>query len=164
MNNAIFKRALRFVGLSFAIILAVGVSNGVLAQREAEIFKIYSNDTVIGLAPGQTLRLSIFNPAPNAAGPHVKVYTGTGLAVLSGSHTPLKSGEFDSFNISYSDLEQMSGEPGTGRRQIRVELAIVYTGLESDARRIRSTYELVDTATGQTILIGMLLPAIQKVR
>jgi hypothetical protein len=58
----------------------------------------------------------------------------------------------------------MPGESATGRRQIRADMTIVFTGLESEARIFRPSFELVDEVRGQSILIGMLLPAIQKVR
>ena len=164
MNIAIIKRASGFVALAFAIVLSVGVSNEISAQRATDTYSIYSNDTMVGMAPGQELHLMIFNGAPNTVVPNVRVYDRTGTVLLSGVHTPLRSGQFDAFHLNYSDLPQMSGETGTGRREVRIELAMTYTGLEADARRIKSTYDLVDTATGQSILIGLLLPAVQKVR
>lgn len=164
MNIAVFTKASRLALLSFAILLSVGVSSEASAQRSADTFSISSNDTMVGIAPAQGFRLMIYNGAANTVVPQVKIYSGTGTLLLSGSHTPLAPGQFDSFKLNYSDLEQMPSEPGTGRREVRVELFMSYTGLEIEAKRIRSTYDLIDTATGQSILIGMLLPAIQKVR
>ena len=164
MNIAILKRASAFVALAFAIIFTVGTSSEILAQRAADTYSIYSNDTMVGLAPGQELKIKIFNGAANTVVPNVKVYTWNGNVVLSGVHTPLGPGQFDSFKLNYSDLEQIPGEPQTGRREVRIELAMIYEGTEADARRIRSAYDLVNPTTGQSILIGMLLPAVQKVR
>ena len=164
MNIAIFKKASAFVAVAFAIVLTFGISNEVSAQRAADTYFISSNDTIIGLTPDQTLRLMIFNGSANTVVPQVRVYTGTGTLLLSGSHTPLASGQFDNFNLNYSDLGQMPGEPGTGRRQVRIEVSMFSSGTEADAQRIRLGWDLVNATTGQTILVGMLLPAIQKVR
>ncbi|HKP68437.1 MAG TPA: hypothetical protein VJV05_04080 [Pyrinomonadaceae bacterium] len=167
MNIAIFTRVAGLAVLSFAILLGLGASNETSAQRSADAHGTYSistTDTMVGIAPGQGFRLMIYNGAANTVVPQVKIYSGTGTLLLSGSHTPLAPGQFDSFKLNYTDLEQIPGEPGTGRREVRIELFMSYTGLEADAKRIRQTYDLIDTATGQSILIGMLLPAIQKVR
>ena len=164
MNIAIIRRASAVVTVAFAIILSVGISNEASAQRTADTYSIYSNDTVVGLAPSQQLRITIFNGAQNTVVPNVKVYAWNGNVLLSGVHTPLGPGQFDSFKLNYTDLGQIPGETGTGRRDVRIELAMTYTGEEADAKRIRATYDLVDTATGRSILVGMLLPAIQKVR
>jgi hypothetical protein len=150
--------------LAFALIFTAGISSEAFAQREGESFRIVANDTVMGLVPGQTLRMTVFNPSLVGAGGHVKVFSGTGQILLSAQNTYIGAGEFRSFDINYTDLEQMEGEPGTGRRQIRTDLTISFSGLESDARRFHPSFELFDTARGTTILIGMLLPAVQKVR
>ena len=164
MNIAMFTRASLVVAVAFAIILSAGTSSEVLAQRAADTYSIFSDDTIVGLAPQQRLKLRIFNGARNPVVPNVRVYSATGTLLLSGVHTPLSPGQFDSFNLDYSHVEQLPGDPGTGRREVRIELWMTYTGLETDAQRIKSTYDLVDAVTGQSILVGMLLPAIQKVR
>ena len=164
MNIKLFSKTSRFVVAAFILILTVGIWNETLAQTRVKTF-VCASDTTIGLSPGQTLRFVFFNPTANTiAGPHVKVFDGNGTLLLDASHTPLGSGQFDWFDINYSDLPQLATEGNTGRRQIRTNVTITYTGLESEAELFRPTWELVDTATGQTLLIGMLLPAIQKVR
>jgi hypothetical protein len=143
----------------------MGASSVASAQRGGDSFRIVANDMVIGLVQGQKLRLTVFNPSPStAAGAHVKVFDGSGFLLLSSENVAVPGGEFRTFDISYNDLGQMPGESATGRRQIRADMTIVFTGLESEARIFRPSFELVDEVRGQSILIGMLLPAIQKVR
>jgi hypothetical protein len=165
MNIKLFSKTSQFVIAAFVLILTVGIWNETLAQQRQVKTYICPSDVTMGLAPGQTLRLVFYNPTENTiAGPHVRVFTGTGASLLDARHTPLGAGQFDWFDINYSDLPQLAGEGNTGRRQIRINATITYTGVESEAELFRPSWELVDTATGQTQLIGLLLPAIQKVR
>ena len=165
MKVTIFSDTFRGAALAFVLIMIAGISNVALAQRSEGTYLIQSSDTMIGIAPGQTLRLTFFNPTSNTiAGPHVRVFNGSGDSLIDARHRPLAAGEFDSFDIRYSDIEQIAGEGGTGRRQIRTDISIVYTGLESEAKLFRPTWEMVDSVNGQSVLIGLLLPAVQKVR
>ena len=165
MNITQFSRKFRVVAAAFAIIFAIAVSSETSAQQREATYLISTNDTMMGLAPGQTLRLNFYNPTrETVAGPHVRVFDGAGELLLSYDHTPIGAGRFDSFDINFADLELKVGENGTSRRQIRVATSIVFTGLESEAKLFRPTWELINTATGESILIGMLLPAVQKVR
>jgi hypothetical protein len=145
-------------------ILGIGVISKASAQREQiDTFSIVANGGVAVL-PNERLKLTVYNPTGVPATSHVKVFSGTGQILLSSANTYVGAGEFHSYDISYTDLGQAATEPQTGRRQVRIEGTVLYTGLESDARRIWSTYDLTSTVTGQSILVGMLLPAIQKVR
>ena len=165
MNITQSLRNLRFFAMALALVVSVGASTEIFAQRNHGTYLISTDDTVMGIAPGQTLRLTFYNPtADTVAGPHVRVFDGAGTLLLSYDHTPIESRRFDSFDIPYPALGLMFGEIGSGRRQVRVTTSIVFTGLESDANLFRPTWELIDTQSGQSILIGMLLPAVQKVR
>lgn len=176
--------SVKFIFAVAAIFLFAGASFEVSAQRGSDTFRLVTDDWSVGVAPGQTVRLTIFNPVrPTTAtssaetwgvddgviitgGPmgHVRVFDGSGHSVFSSENVFIPPGEFRTFDIKYADLAAAPAESSTGRRQIRTEMTIVFTGLESDARRFHPTFELVNSETGQTILIGMLLPAIQKVR
>jgi hypothetical protein len=159
------SRYFRLFALAFALVVGVGASTNTLAQRSQGTYLISTDDAIMGIAPDQTLRLTFFNPTTETvAGPQVRVFDGADNLLLSYNHTPIGSRRFDSFDIPYSALGQMFGEIGSGRRQVRVTTSIVFTGLESDAKLFRPTWELMNTTSGESILIGMLLPAVQKVR
>lgn len=155
---------LRPLAAALLLMLAIGAISETQAQREQSgTFRIVSSGG-IALLPNEKARLTHYNPTPAPFTGHVKVFSGTGQILLSADNNYIGAGEFLFHDIAYTDLDQVPSDPQTGRRQIRVETTITYTGLESDARRIWSTYDLVNASTGQTILVGMLLPAIQKVR
>lgn len=178
------SNSIRFVIAVAAIFVFAGAAFEVSAQRGSDTFKIVADDWLVGVAPGQTVRLTVFNPVQRTTvassaevsgvddgviitgGPmgHVRVFDGAGLSVFSSENIFIPPGEFRTFDIKYADLAAVPAESSTGRRQIRTDMTISFTGLESDARRFHPTFELVDSETGQTILIGMLLPAVQKVR
>ena len=165
MNIMQFLRSFRGAVAAFALIFVMGIASETFAQRTQSTYLITTNDTIMGLASDQTLRLNFYNPtAATVAGPQVRIYDGAGGLLLSYDHTPIGAGRFDSFDVNYADLDLNAGDNSTGRRQIRVATSIVFTGLESEAMLFRPTWELLNSSTGQTILIGMLLPAVQKVR
>ena len=62
---------------------------------------------------------------------------------------------------------RVSGEPVTGRVQLWIEIESFLSSTtpteERSADVLLPTFELIDDGTGKTILIGHLLPAIQKV-
>ena len=165
MNITQFSRHFRVVAVTFALILVIGASSETVAQRNEGTYLISTNDTMMGLGPSQKLRLNFFNPTrETVAGPHVRIYDGAGELLLSYDHTPIGAGRFDSFDVNYTDLDLKIVGSTTVRRQIRVATSIVFTGLESDATLFRPTWELINATTEESILIGMLLPAVQKVR
>jgi hypothetical protein len=165
MNITQFSRRFRVFTAAFALIFVIGLSTETFAQRSEATYLITTNDTIMGLAPDQRLILHFYNPTrETVAGPHVRVYDGAGDLLLSYDHTPIGAGRFDSFTINYTDLELRAGENGTVRRQIRVATSMVFTGPETEAALFRPSWELVNATTGEAILIGMLLPAVQKVR
>ena len=164
MNIKLFSKTSVFLVAGFILILTAGVWNETSAQTRIHTY-LCSSDVSVGLAPNNTLRLLVYNPTANTIpGPHIKVFNGSATPLLSGSTGPIGPGEFGWFDIRYSDIPQVVAEGDTGRKQIRANIAISFTGLESDAPLLRPSWELTDTPTGQSILIGLLLPAVQKVR
>ena len=165
MNTTLFSRNFRIVAAAFALIFVMGVSSQTFAQRSEATYLISTNDTIMGLASDQKLVLHFYNPTrETVSGPHVRVFDSAGEPLLSYDHTPIGAGRFDSFTINYADINWQFGENSTERRQIRVTTSMIFTGTESEAKLFRPSWELVSATTGQTILIGMLLPAVQKVR
>ena len=122
----------------------------------------------IGIVGGQTIRVGHFamgDGSVRAVGGHVKVFDGAGVAVMDIPIREVQLGESDHIDIRRRDLSHV-GDPLTGRLQIRLEILVVY----ADSRRktgdstgvFPPSFELVSDETGQSILIGLLLPAIQK--
>lgn len=172
MRYSIFKTTF-IVGL---FVLATATAS--FAQRThtgVETVRVLSNHT-FSLMPGGVVRFVIVNqPARNAGQNqdgfddvivgtvmgHVKASTWTGNVVLTNDAT-IGSGQTSTIEIKYSDLERVEADPATGRRRFRVDLTIDVAGAGSEVPKILPVLKSLDG--GKTWRIGLLLPAVQKVR
>ncbi len=134
-----------------------------VGQTEVKFFITPS----IGIVSGQTIRIGHFamgDGSVRALGGHVKVFDGAGASVLEFPIREVQPGESDHIDIRRSYLSHV-GDPNTGRLQVRIEVTVVYARIRKDSDGIMPpSFELVDEEKGTTILIGLLLPAVQKVR
>ena len=117
-----------------------------------------------GIVPGQTLRVSLFNPLSSASeagsdaqsksfSGHVKVFDASGNLIAQSADLVVAPGELRYFDIIRHALP-LPGEPGTGRLQVRMEARISRTNpvqLENAVEVFyRSSYEVIDNSTGRT--------------
>lgn len=123
-----------------------------------------------GLLPGHFLRFNLYNPSPAGtpvARGHVRVFDGRSGLLAVTDEVEICAGCFNSIDIARESFN-LPGDPNTGRLQVRAEVEISTwvpnTRSETPAIEFPTSYELVNRESGQTILIGMLLPAVQKVR
>ena len=133
--------------------------------------------TPVGMALEQTLRITVFNPLPPApAGEDGRKYKmlvaplildADGQAIARADEIALAPGQSHSFDFRRADLPS-SGEPGTGRLQVRSEIRHRYVNgfvarFSAGGRSLNvpGTLELVDEGTGTSHL---LVPAVQKIR
>ena len=114
----------------------------------------------VGLAPGQKLRLTLFNPAGDPVRAQAQIHHSGGIIVGmgDGSVRLVRGGTFHSFDLNRSDI-LASGEEGTGRLQLR---ASCHIRMAQPWRRIdglavsMETIEIVD-GTSNTILVGEVI-------
>jgi hypothetical protein len=154
---------------------------------------VYAGTLNVSLKRGQTLRIRIASTNNRGrggsssggddviiAGPimgHVKVFSAsTGQVLYKTDEARILAGESRSFDINSDDLpardvnDMYIFQSPNRRARVRVEVVIVVPATEKGqdgvprASKFPTTYELVDKGSGKTILIGQLLPAIQKVR
>jgi hypothetical protein len=121
-----------------------------------EGFQIISagKDSLIGIVPGQTLRVSAMNPFDPSVGDDrkfkmlfaVTVLGADGTVIAESDEITLDPGEFHFFNFKRSDLP-VSGEPG-GRLQARV----MFNKLKLKTE-FPSSVEIVDESTGKTTVM-----------
>ena len=163
-----------------ALIVALGLFAAQAAGQTVtgSSFNVNSRDVAaVGLVPGQTLRITVFNPGETAQSGESKpiqikvgLLNNRGELLYETAEADIPAGGFHSFDIRREDITA-AGEPRTGRLQVRVELVIeVARGRDEggDTSRgqttvVQGTLELIDNDSGKTA-IGLLLPAIQKVR
>src|SRR5262245_16377511 len=74
----------------------------------------------VGLAPGQRLRLTLFNPDGEPVRAQARSHHSGGIQILmgDGSVRTVRGGTFHFFDLNRSDIP-VTGEEGTGRLQLR---------------------------------------------
>lgn len=154
-----------------ALLFLVGTTAGAQALTKAG-----TGTPILGLTPGQTMRVTVFNPGgpgrggESATTAHVKVFDGRGGLLHQTPEADVPPGGFHSFDIDRAGIPA-AGEPRTGRLQVRVEIVIsapaeggangnTYTG---GTVIIEGALELINNDTGETA-VALLLPAIQAAR
>lgn len=131
------------------------------------------NAGTIGLVPGQTAQIAVPNFALQDGSVKfvkstINVYDRGGNLLYQ--NIWINQHELGHlFTLRHGDFS-VPGEPGTDRVQLWIELELVLSvapqRLAEDpaAGLLPPTYEVIDDASGKTVLFGMLLPAIQKVK
>lgn len=108
----------------------------------------------VGLAPRQSLRLTIFNPdgSPLRAQARVRHTGGANFVFGDGS---VRGGTFHSFDLKRSDIP-LPGEDGTGRLQLSASISYDRPGPPGGIDRVVAFMEIVEAADGSsnTILLG----------
>jgi hypothetical protein len=142
------------------------METSVHAQRPPHAFQIISAGGDVGLARGQTLRytwVELKPPAPRGRefvllGIQVRVLAANGLVVAQAEAPAMGAGTSQSFDF-IRDQISLPGEPGTGRLQLRLDVAVAYAsafGIEASGVRQQileafdDAAEVIDTLTGRT--------------
>jgi hypothetical protein len=115
----------------------------------------------IGLAPGQSLRLTLFNPDGEPVRARAQVHTSTiQVGMGDGSVRLVRGGTFHSFDLNRSDIP-VTGEEGTGRVQLRascwIRVSQPWTKIDGLAVSLE-TIEISD-GTSNTILVAEVFPS-----
>ncbi len=121
----------------------------------------FGNDMLMGFAPGQTLRVSLFNPPSSGSeaqrkpvGGRVKLFDSRGNLIAQSPDLVIPPGEFRPIEFNRYALP-LPGEPGTGRLQVRVRLEVAtadpfsFTTDPKATGQLAASYELIDN-TGKT--------------
>jgi hypothetical protein len=137
---------------------------------DADGFQIISagKDHLLGIAPGQSLRLSASNPLSRGeVGRTFKplfaflVADVDGRVLAQSAAITLDSGQAHSFHVTYQELAVNAS--ATGRLQVRIELRRFFPGIASRVSQgsrdaAPASLELVDTASGRTVLFTSQKP------
>lgn len=170
MNSSIALRHVA-VALIFSAFITVAAVHNVSAQGNGNPREARFLSTPISVAPGQSIRVGIFNPVfadgsvRTVRGGHVKVFSGSGEVLFEIPFGPIRPGAFQQIDIDRGHLAN-AGETFSGVQRTRVEMTLTFDGASSAplGEVFPPSFELVNEVGGQTILIGLLLPAVQKVR
>ena len=120
---------------------------------------------ILGIAPGQTLRISVLNPlAPAPPGGDgrkykmlfaVTILDSDGRVVALSDEITLGPGEFHSFDFKHADLP-LGGEPDTGRLQVLGLIrARLFPGIAAriPQGKLPVAVELIDDSNGKTVVL-----------
>jgi hypothetical protein len=137
-----------FIGEAIPSVPNSGSGNEVLIGGAAR-------DILMGIVPGQTLRVTLFNPPASESetqvepvNGHVKVFDGSGNLIAQSPEQAIPPGEFRSFDFN-RDALPLRGEPGTNRAQARIK---PFFKFESERRSpVLASVEIVDAGTGRTL-------------
>ena len=114
----------------------------------------------IGLAPGQMLRLTLFNPDGEPVRARAQVHTSTiQVGMGDGSVRLVRGGTFQSFDLNRSDIP-LSGEEATGRVQLRASCYIRMAQPWQNVDGLAVSMETIEISDGtsNTILVAEVIP------
>jgi hypothetical protein len=115
---------------------------------------------MMGLVPGQTLRLTLSNPPSfgskaerDSVIGRVKFFDESGNLIAQSDESLIPPGESRSFELN-RDALSLPGETGTGRLQTRGSFSLIVRSASAlranSSRRVAASFELVDNLTGKT--------------
>ena len=171
IESIIRRHSIRCLGLAVLTLCIYLPAARAQKTEQTRQITVIQDMVVIGLVPGQSLRLNVLNFADDQNGGsmmgHVKVMDGTRVPLFETSEVEIEPDQFHSFEIKRSDISA-PGDSRTGRVEVRIQLVLTGNASDMNVRaridKLPSQIELVDDDTGKTVVMGMLLPAIQKVR
>ena len=122
-----------------------------------------ASDFLVGLVPGQALRLNVSNPEAGSTGRQTKplfaflVEDLDGRALARVDQVSLDPGRAHSFEVAYSELLAANSSL-TGRIQVRAEIRRFFHGIASRVSQghdeiVPDSLEIVETSTGRTVLL-----------
>jgi hypothetical protein len=120
----------------------------------------------VGFVPGQTIRLTMqtpdaTSPVNSGGGPRVRVFNGNGGLILEKEFALIQRGGFSYVDISRTEIAD-TGEERTGRLQVRIEIDYIVRTTGTQPATLPASMELLSEQDGKPVLIGLLLPAVQK--
>jgi hypothetical protein len=124
----------------------------------------FGNDRMMGIVPGQTLRLTLSNPPSFGSMAQrkpligrAKFFDGSGNQIAQSDESVIPPGESRSFDLN-RDALALPGEMGTGRLQSRGSWSLIVrdaSTLQGRASgRVVASFELVDNLTGKTEVLS----------
>ena len=115
-----------------------------------------TRDVLMGIVPGQTLRVTIFNPPlfgsqtgsppqPHTANGHIKVFDKGGVLLAQSEDAVIPPGDSHSFDFNRDAFPESSG---TNRQQTRIKPFFEFRS--GRLTRVLASFEIVDNRTGKT--------------
>lgn len=112
----------------------------------------------VGVAPGESLRLTLFNPDGEPVRARAQVHHSGGVMVLLGDGS-VRAGESRSFDFKRSDIP-LPGEDGTGRLQLRASFQVATSEPRRKKGELAVAMETVSISDGtsNTVMVSEAIP------
>jgi hypothetical protein len=132
------------------VALAAGRANAQTDQKYIELLS-YS----FGFAPGETARISVTlrrlaNPQQPTVSARIQLLDTEGRVISHSDVIKVEPGQIRFWDAP-RDLIPVSGEPRTGRLQVRTRMVVMVSATDFDTESLMPTIEIVDGATGRTL-------------
>jgi hypothetical protein len=164
-------RTLTRTAATLALGLALLTPGPAVAGARNKYIDVLAYHWGIGVVPGQIARVTVIHPgsltADSEPAPkfiwYMTIETVDGQLLKEVRDIQIAAGESYSFDFD-PRVSGLKGEPGTGRLQLRVEVAIEELIVEGESETVIPVpLELFDARTGAT-QVALVLPRVQTVR
>ena len=123
----------------------------------------HTYDVLMGIVPGQTLRVTLFNPQSSRSDyppSRVMLYESNGSLIAQSDELVIPPGEFRSFDFDRNVIP-LAGDPGTNRVQVRIKPFFNFESerlpaAPSEDRLLSNliSFEVIDNSTGKTVVMS----------
>jgi len=139
------------------IVLLIGLvalaAGRAYAQEQARGIVVLSDSW--GFARGETSRISVTlqrlaNPQQPTVGARIQLLDTEGRVISQSDEIRVEPGQIRFWDAP-RDLIPVSGEPRTGRLQVRARMVVTTSATDFDPESVMPTIEIIDGITGRTL-------------
>jgi len=132
------------------VALAAGRANAQTDQKYIELLS-YS----FGFAPGETARISVTlrrlaNPELPPINARIQLLDTEGSVIAQSDEIKVEPGQIRFWDAPRNQIP-VSGEPRTGRLQLRARMVVTTSATDFDPESVMPTIEIIDGNTGRTL-------------
>ncbi len=132
------------------VALAAGRAN---AQTDQKYFELLSYS--LGFAPGETVRFSVTlrrlaNPELPPINARIQLLDTEGRVIAQSDEIKVEPGQIRFWDAPRNQIP-VSGEPITGRLQVRARMVVTTSATDFDPESVMPTIEIIDGTTGRTL-------------
>jgi hypothetical protein len=132
------------------VTLAAGRANAQADQKYIELLS-YS----LGFAPGETARISVTlrrlaNPEQSPINARIQLLDTEGRVIAQSDEIKVEPGQIRFWDAPRNQIP-VSGEPRTGRLQVRARMVVTTSATDFDPESLMPAIEIIDDITGRTL-------------
>jgi len=139
------------------IVLLIGLVALVAVRANAQTNQKYIEllSYSLGFAPGETARISVTlrrlaNPEQPPINARIQLLDTEGRVIAQSDEIKVEPGQIRFWDAPRNQIP-VSGEPRTGRLQVRTRMVVTASATDFDPDSLMPTIEIIDGATGRTL-------------